>query len=190
MRRVIRLFLTATVILLLSATSSLCQSPTRRRSRQPPGVGLKVIPAKTILGLNEKLSASCEMTNVGDEMLCFPPTSACSFSMSAELVNPDGTGVGAGMGGACGGSYSVPGDLLADVEQRWVKLPPNQTHVTQCLLGIEFSSPGRWKVYSGYRRVKVSSGQKSLLRSIGCKVLEMDVMSDPIEITVVGAPSR
>jgi hypothetical protein len=180
----------AFTVSLTTAKGSLCQAPTKARSLKPPSLGLKILLAKTILGLHEKLSASCELTNLTDQMLCFPPTSACSFSMSAELLDSDGAGVGAGMGGGCGSSDSAPYDLLPDVEQHWVKLPPNQTHVTQCLSGIEFPNPGSWKVHSQYHRLKVGSGQKSLLQSVGCKAVEMDVTSDPVEIMVVDVPPR
>ena len=127
------------------------------------------------------------MTNLSDEMLCFPPTTACSFSISADLANPDGTGTGAGMGGGCGSGHSgsASRDFLSEFEQSWVKLPPNQIHVTQCLSGVEFARPGRWNVASRYHRGEVSSKEKSILLSLGCKLPETDVTSSPIAIVVL-----
>jgi hypothetical protein len=110
--------------------------------------------------------------------------------MGAELVNSDNTGAGGGIGSGCGSSDSLSRELLADVEQRWVKLSPNHAHVAQCLSGIKFTSPGKWNVYVRYRGVKVGFEQKSLLQSAGCKLPETEVMSSPLEVEIFDEPPR
>ena len=172
------------VILVVGARSSLCQKPEKSRFHGPPLLSIKVIPDKTTYALHEKLTAKYELTNLSDETLCFPPPEGCDFSTSGSLPNSDGTGgFGAGMG--CGSERSIPRDVLADVEQRWIKLPPNQTYLTAEFSGIEFIGLGRWSVQSTFRSPKLSGEERDALKSMACKMPERTVSSESVLIEVV-----
>jgi len=108
------------------------------------------------------------------------------FPLAHPFSNPDGTGVGAGMGGGCGSgsTHQDQTSFMTDVGQRWVKLSPNQTHSTECLLGLDLASTGSWKVYLTYRRVRLTSEKKLYLASVGCRALTRDIGSQPVRIEV------
>jgi hypothetical protein len=80
---------------------------------------------------------------------------------------------------------SKPRDFLSDVEQRWVKLPPNQTHLTQDVSGIEFTDLGKWDVKSTFRPLELSGGEKGILKSVGCRAPQHRISSPTVEIQVV-----
>jgi hypothetical protein len=174
----------ALVVTLVWAQSSQCQQRKKPPSRRPPDLSLTIIPAKTIDTLHERLHARYELTNQSDETLCFPPPDGCDFATRGSVPNADGTGgVGGGIG--CGAERSIPQDFLTDVEQRWVKLPPNQTYLTQDFSGIEFTDLGKWDVESDFRPLELSGEEKGILKSVGCRAPQHRISSPSVEIQVV-----
>jgi hypothetical protein len=174
----------ALMVTIVWAQSSLCRQGKKLPSRRPPDLSLKIIPAKTIYTLHERLHARYELTNQSDETLCFPPPDGCDFATSGSVPNADGTG-GVGVGIGCGAERSKPRDLLSDVEQRWVKLPPNQTHLTQDLSGIEFTNLGKWDVESDFRPLELSGEEMGILKAVGCRVPEGTISPPSVQIQVV-----
>lgn len=157
-----------------------CQVPTKAHSHRPPDLALKLTPAKNTIALHEGVSISCELTNLTDQTLCFPPPdNGCYFSVTGSRSNSTGIGEGFGFGVGCGCSHCRPSadDLLMDVEQRWVKLPPNQAYAVQCVSSVGLPSRGNWTVNVTYRPDKLDRAQTSLLQSIGCRLPEGEVTS-------------
>jgi hypothetical protein len=188
-----RLSVTIQSLLLMFATcskTSFSQAKGKTAGRRSPDLAITISPEETHYGLHEEIGASCELTNLTDETLCFPPPEdGCYFSMSASLLNPNGTG-GVGLGSGCGSEQSSPLGLISDLEQRWVKLSPNQTRLTHCLSEIELPSTGTWTVYSTYHAVKLTSEESSNLEPFGCRVPKHDVRSRPIKIEIEEAQPK
>lgn len=186
-------YLTTVAALMIAigwAQLSRCQQAKSSPSRRPPDLSLKIVPAKTTYRLHETLRARYELTNQTDETLCFPPPDSCDFASSGSVQNAEGTGGvagGVGSGTACGMERSKPRDLLSEVEQRWIKLPPNQTHLTQDFAGIEFTELGTWDVQSHFRPLELGREEKAILKSIGCRAPQRTTWSPSVPIQVVEA---
>ena len=168
--------------------------------KKKPELKLRIAVEKETYSLNEKLFAKIEFTNLTNTTLCFPePEQGFEDPVVGDL-----TLVGTGPKGDR--NYFVehfdgvmPGDekLLANMQQTWIQLGPNQIYVTKrAPTRFELDTPGEWKLRAEYIPPLAPfnpEGSRERLRTlaekVGCTPPEVDATSAIERISVVAAPS-
>jgi hypothetical protein len=201
------------LILLAILASSICaQSQTSVKSKtirpSPPELRVKVISSKETYFLREDVFTKTEFLNLTDKTLCFPEP--------AQDVQVDGSGyltVTAGHVNAetrqfeeeeffidhYSGGLTFPREkLVSEIEQSWVKLPPNQVYVLKSTRQrVNLSTSGQWQLRAAYHPPACSFNVaectrylRSAAESIGCTVPETVVIAEPGAVNVVPTPEQ
>lgn len=174
------------------------QKSTKPATKKKPQLKLRIVVEKETYFLNEKLFTKTEFTNLTNTTLCFPEPE----QRFEDPVVGDLTVLGTGPKGSR--DYFVehfdgvmPDDekLLADTQQTWIQLGPNQTYVTRrAPARFELDTPGEWKLRAEYTAPVAPfnpEGSRERLRNlaqkVGCTPPEIDATSAIERISVVSA---
>jgi hypothetical protein len=190
----------ALVLALLSGISLLCLGQASDKSKPTKvELKLKVLPEKEIYHLNEPLLTRTEFTNRTDRTLCFPePAQGFENPIQGSVRL-----VGYGPAGRdrdhflehFDGGFPSDDKLLEEIEQRWIKLGPNQIYLTSMTMALfQLDTPGDWRIYGAYDAPVASfnsKDSKERLRAVaekaGCTPPSLDAFAPVVTIRVVPA---
>jgi|HubBroStandDraft_6_1064221.scaffolds.fasta_scaffold782239_1 hypothetical protein len=196
-------FLVFTVAALAIDASS--QTVARKDPPGTPMLRLKVIPSKEDYVLKEDVLTKTIFTNQSDKILCFPKLEReieipAQGYLTIKVVGPPGASEREVMLEHIDGPglHRTREELLLDIKQRWIKLPPNETYTT----GLERvpatpDSPGQWQLTETYLPPQGSFGGdsyrnelKSAAHNAGCTLPETKVSAETITVNVVALPEK
>jgi hypothetical protein len=183
----------------------LCCSGTRpqtARSITPtalPLLRLKFVPNKETYAMNERVFIKAVITNLSDQTLCFPKpdreaTNPIQGYLYTEVTPPaHATEIEQFINHI--DARPIPRDkLLAEIEQRWIKVLPNARYTTESTqFATKFSVPGQWQLESTYFPPESGFGRgyrehlKTAASSVGCTLPDADVSAEPITIFIVAS---
>jgi hypothetical protein len=195
------------LVLTLLAFPSFAQTRTaeKKKALQPksPELSLRIVPDKGTYVLREKVFTKTEFVNRTDKTLCFPEPSLDGqdeasgyLTMRVVSLNPDGSSIGNDqfLEHFPGGMAWPREKLLSEIEERWIKLAPNQVYVAKSRTA-NLSSTGKWQLSAIYNPpecpfniAECTLYVKSAAQSVGCVVPEMVVTSPSAAINVVAPP--
>jgi hypothetical protein len=199
--------------MLTIAASSICaQSQTSVKSKtirsSPPELKVKVISGKETYSLREDVFTKTEFLNLTDKTLCFPEP--------AQDVQVDGSGYLTVTAGHVNpetrqfeeeesfiehypGGLTFPREkLVSEIEQSWVKLPPNQVYVLKSTKQrVNLSTSGQWQLRATYSPPECSYNVaectrylRSAAASLGCTVPGLVVRAKPATVNVLPPPDQ
>jgi len=169
-----------------------------------PVLRLKVISNKETYAVKESVLTKTTFTNLSDMVLCFPkpeqgrqvpaqgylaiqvagPPSAKEYEYFLEHIDRRGT---------------WPREkLLLEIEQDWIKLPPNETYTTaSARVTATFDVPGQWRLTETYLPPEGSFGGDayrkyltSAAKSVGCTLPVTEVSAETVAINIVEPPEK
>jgi hypothetical protein len=202
------------VILVVAVAASLVsvesQTAGKNKAIRPraPELEVKVIPSKTTYALHEDVFTKTEFINLTDKTLCFPEpaqgqqvvASGSLTTMAVPVNPPESTPSEADsfIDHWDGGPAWPRERLLSEIEEGWVKLAPNQVHVTKSTKArVDWRFSGQWQLRATYNPPGCSFNiaectryLKSAAQNVGCTVPEIQVDTKYVAVNVVPPPEQ
>jgi hypothetical protein len=163
---------------------------------------LRIIPDRETYSLHDKALTKAELINLTNKTLCFPePARNCEDTSSGSLITTSESAVtGEREWFHCHiDGRGVPREeLVAEIEQHWIKLAPNAAYVTKSAEAYgDLFVVGQWRLKAIYRPPKCSfniaecaNHIRSAAQSVGCTVPEMASSAKPVTVNVVPPPGQ
>jgi hypothetical protein len=144
---------------------------------KPQSVRLTIALSQKPYQVGEPVVVTYRITNASSSLLCLPPPSFDCYSISGELAasaTPPKGVVMPKINGGCAADRWMDRDAGHDIDEHWIKLPPQQSHEFTSeshLIGL--IAPGRWVVEAGYTpaREDTLSLNKDAMKERGCSVV-------------------
>jgi hypothetical protein len=121
---------------------------------KPQSARLEISLAQKQYEVGAPVVVTYRITNDSSSLLCFPPPAFDCYSICGELAAtatpPKGVVLPKANGG-CAADRWIKTDAGHDIDEHWIKLPPQQSHEfkSESRL-IVLIAPGDWTVEAGY----------------------------------------
>ena len=185
-----RLLLIPTAVLTLTSVLS-AQNANSTPAPKPPQLKLEIIPAKKTYFVGETVFVRYKLTSLVDGTTCFPePAIEVSGSFEGYLTSDarrlSGIGDRDFFIGDVWPRHPGEEEIRSAVVDRWIKLGMSEPYSPQKLeKTVALKGTGEWELQATYHPPDLKARDKEVVKSMGCTAPDMQVISDPVKITVV-----
>jgi hypothetical protein len=167
-----------------------------------PLLQLKIISSKETYAVNETILTKTIFINLSDKTVCFPePVQQVHVPEQGYLaiqVERRGGPEREQFLGAFHGRPSLPHEkLLLEINQKWIKLPPNETYTTESVRApAPIDTPGQWQLHETYfpPQGSFSASYRNKLeaaaKEVGCVLPVTQVSNETASINIIAPPEK
>jgi hypothetical protein len=181
-----RLLLISSVVLITMSLSR-AQNTLPALPKNPPELKLEIIPVKKAYLLGEPVVVKYKFTNLSDRTLCLPRPDIKSEDETDGYIRAWATNIDGESENFLEGFYPrgyTDQQLLNDANEKWIKLAPGLTYVSEEARPVGILAPGDWKLQSRYVPPDLRGRAKLIIDALGCTPPEVAATSKPVGVMV------
>jgi hypothetical protein len=175
-----------TLTLVLSAQTAK-PSPTPK----PPQLKLEVVPAKKTYNVAEPVVVKYKFTNLSDKTVCFPTPHTSDRKTLEGYVSSSAMNSNSEEDLFIESTWPVDPrtdqDLLNEANEKWIKVAPGLSYLTEAAHPVGSLAAGDWKLKSEYVPPYLRGRATLIVDALGCTPPEVGATSEPVMVIIAPA---